>query len=352
MVKLFNRKFVRLCLLWETSKLRGWMDTLLLSFFKEAWEIIATDVTKAIKERFTNGVLLKELNHTILALITKVTSPMKINDYRPISCCNIMYKCISRVISNRMKGSLVDLVSLNQSAFVPGRRISDIILWTQCIIMTWIEVDIQKAYDTVDWKFLHDVPIGFGFHPRMIGMARVSGPFTYHQYSYKLNLINICFVDDLFLFAHGDVDSAKVIMDTLEEFKEALGLTSSLPKSTAYFCNVLNYIKLDILNIIPFEERKLSVVYLGVLLVPSRLLYRDCKELMEMVKGRISDWKNMSKYSDLGTIGVSHLADVNNKLVWKDLSNVDVRPEINRNMSGVYSLRRMFKACIMPNWMS
>ncbi|GJW84381.1 sodium/hydrogen exchanger 6, partial [Tanacetum coccineum] len=101
------------------------------AFFKEAWDIIAGDVTKAIKEFFINGVLLKELNHTIIALIPKVTNPMRINDYRPISCCNVLFKCISRIISNRMKESLSDLVSLNQSAFVPGRRISDNILLTQ-----------------------------------------------------------------------------------------------------------------------------------------------------------------------------------------------------------------------------
>ncbi|GKA02594.1 putative reverse transcriptase domain, reverse transcriptase zinc-binding domain protein [Tanacetum coccineum] len=150
--------------------------------------------------------------------------------------------------------------------------------------------------------------------------ARVCGSFTYHRYCSKLNSINLCFVDDHFLFTHGDVDSARIIMDTLEEFKEALRLTPSLPKSTAYFCNVLNYIKIDILNILPLEEGKLPVMYLGVHLVPSRLLCRDCKELME--KSWPDVW--MSKYSDLGTIGVPHLFDASDKLVWKDLSNVDV----------------------------
>ncbi|GJZ08989.1 putative RNA-directed DNA polymerase, eukaryota, reverse transcriptase zinc-binding domain protein [Tanacetum coccineum] len=84
-----------------------------------------------------------------------------------------------RSISNRMKESLSDLVSLNQSVFVPGRRISDNILLTQELMHTYhldrgtlrcaFKVDIQKAYDTVDWKFLHDMLVGFGFHPRMIG---------------------------------------------------------------------------------------------------------------------------------------------------------------------------------------
>ncbi|GKB61095.1 sodium/hydrogen exchanger 6, partial [Tanacetum coccineum] len=101
------------------------------AFFKEAWDIISIDVCKAIKEFFTNGVLLKELNHTIIALIPKVASPLRINDYRPISCCNVLFKCISKISSNRMKGSLSELFNLNQSAFVPRRRISDNILLTQ-----------------------------------------------------------------------------------------------------------------------------------------------------------------------------------------------------------------------------
>ncbi|GKE35688.1 sodium/hydrogen exchanger 6, partial [Tanacetum coccineum] len=106
-------------------------DGFLAAFFKEAWDIIGVDVCKAIKEFFINDILLKELNHTIIALIPKVNTPLRINDYRPISCCNTLYKCISKIISNRIKESLSVLISLNQSAFVPGRRITDNILLTQ-----------------------------------------------------------------------------------------------------------------------------------------------------------------------------------------------------------------------------
>nr|GEW54657.1 hypothetical protein [Tanacetum cinerariifolium] len=101
------------------------------AFFKETWDIISDDVCKAIKEFFTNGILLIELNHTIIALIPKVAAPLRVNDFCLISCCNVLFKCISKIISNRIKGSLADLVSPNQSAFVPGRRISDNIFLTQ-----------------------------------------------------------------------------------------------------------------------------------------------------------------------------------------------------------------------------
>ena len=45
-------------------------------------------------------------------------------------------------------------------------------------------------------------------------------------------MINLCFADDLFLFAHGDANPARVIMACLDEFKDVYGLVSSLPKST------------------------------------------------------------------------------------------------------------------------
>ncbi|GJV73433.1 hypothetical protein Tco_1493428 [Tanacetum coccineum] len=124
--------------------------------------------------------------------------------------------------------------------------------------------------------------------------VRSSDAFRYHKHCEELNIINVCFADDLFLFARGDVDSETVIMDSLNEFKVISGLVPSIPKSTAFFCNVLNHVKIGILNVMPFSEGKLLVKHLGVPLLSSRLLNRDCKILVEKVKNRIEDWKNKS----------------------------------------------------------
>ncbi|GJR27050.1 xylulose kinase-1 [Tanacetum coccineum] len=74
------------------------------------------------------------------------------------------YKITSTIITNRIKEGLEDVVSDNQSDFVLGRRISDNILITQELMHNYhlnrgpprcgFKVDIQKAYDTVDWSFL------------------------------------------------------------------------------------------------------------------------------------------------------------------------------------------------------
>lgn len=168
-------------------------DGYTLVLFKSSWNIIGNEVVAAIQEFFHNGKVLKEVNNTIISLIPKVPTASKITDYRPISCCNILYKCISRILSDRLKPVLADVVSQNQSAFVPGRRISDNILLTQEIMKNYhiqrgiprcaFKVHIQKAYDTVDWSFLRNIILGFGLHIIDCIMICVS------TISYSINII-------------------------------------------------------------------------------------------------------------------------------------------------------------------
>ena len=67
--------------------------------------------------------LLGEINATVISLIPKVQQPNKVSDFRPIACCNVLYKCISKILTSRIKGALDKLVNFNQSAFIPGRII-------------------------------------------------------------------------------------------------------------------------------------------------------------------------------------------------------------------------------------
>ena len=93
------------------------------AFFKHSWNIIGNDVCKAVKEFFKSGKLLGEINATVISLIPKVQQPNKVSDFRPIACCNVLYKCISKILTSRIKGALDKLVNFNQSAFIPGRII-------------------------------------------------------------------------------------------------------------------------------------------------------------------------------------------------------------------------------------
>ena len=82
--------------------------------------------------------------------------------FRPIACCNVVYKCIAKILANRMKCVLGSIISPNQSAFIAGKDITDNILLSSELLKGYnrlnlsprcvLKLDIQKAYDTVQWK--------------------------------------------------------------------------------------------------------------------------------------------------------------------------------------------------------
>ena len=72
-------------------------------FFKKSWDIVGRDVMAAVTDFFSSGCLLKEMNCTIIALVPKIPNPSTMHDYRPISCCNTVYKCISKIIATRSR---------------------------------------------------------------------------------------------------------------------------------------------------------------------------------------------------------------------------------------------------------
>ncbi|KAL0287731.1 UNVERIFIED_CONTAM: hypothetical protein Sradi_7117600 [Sesamum radiatum] len=93
-------------------------------FFKAVWPIVGEEVTRAILDFFHNGKMLRQVNTTLLVLIPKVQAPTHVTDFRPISCCNVLYKLITKIIIQRLSSLLDRLVSLSQNAFVPGLRSS------------------------------------------------------------------------------------------------------------------------------------------------------------------------------------------------------------------------------------
>jgi hypothetical protein len=100
-------------------------DGMTALFFQKYWHIVGDDVSNAILDFFASGRMLGSVNFTNIVLIPKVKNPEAMTQFRPISLCNVLYKIVSKVLVNRMKSILPRVISDSQSAFVPGRLITD-----------------------------------------------------------------------------------------------------------------------------------------------------------------------------------------------------------------------------------
>ncbi|CAN1141794.1 Transposon TX1 uncharacterized 149 kDa protein [Linum perenne] len=135
-------------------------DSFRISFFKDYWDTVGNDVITAVLHFFHSGQLPGFVNSLFLALIPKKMNASEMKDFRPISCCNVIYKLISKVIANRMKRVLPSLINRSQSTFVQGRLISDNIMLAHEILRPYgsknisprvaLKVDLMKAFDSVN----------------------------------------------------------------------------------------------------------------------------------------------------------------------------------------------------------
>lgn len=100
-------------------------DAILVVFYQKAWSIVGEEITEAVIYFFQRGYLLREWNQTFFTLIPKVASPETTSQFRPISLCNVIYKIISKCMTNRLKPIMQEIVGPFQNAFVPKRYMGD-----------------------------------------------------------------------------------------------------------------------------------------------------------------------------------------------------------------------------------
>lgn len=103
-------------------------DGLPAVFFQKYWHLLGSNITTCVLDFLNSHRMPQALNYTYVALIPKLARPKRIIEFRPISLCNVVYKICAKAFANRIKPCLNTTISNTQSAFVPGRLITDNVL--------------------------------------------------------------------------------------------------------------------------------------------------------------------------------------------------------------------------------
>ncbi|XP_058753184.1 uncharacterized protein LOC131626385 [Vicia villosa] len=321
-------------------------------FYKASWHVIKKEVIDATKEFFQDDRLYPAINCTLVTLIPKHTEARKMKDMRPIACCTTLYKIISKILTVRLSKVIGCLVDPSQSAFIPGRVIHDNILMARELLRRYtckylspkcaIQMDLQKAYDTVEWYALECILREMNFPPHftkwiMLCMTTASyryyihgrqskilkakrglrqgdpmspllyvlimeylhrclkklqcrPQFKFHPKCAKLSIINICFADDIILFTRGDTTSIQLIMEEVKGFSQAIGLKANPQKCKVFFGGVSIDDQTNILAITGFSAGNFPFKYLGVPITSKKLHIALYQPLIDRIVIRIQTW--------------------------------------------------------------
>lgn len=327
-------------------------DGFTVDFFVHFWDLFKQDILQIVEASRTKGGILKAFNATFLTLIPNEEGADAPSLFRPISLCNVIYKITSKIIANRIKPLLPDLISEEQSGFVAGRQILDGILLVNEVVHSLrttkklgmlINLNLAKAFDKINWDFIKAILTAFGFGDNFIQwiMGLISSSF----FSILLNgspskcftptrgirqgdplspfifvlaaeglgrLIKLRiqekrlkgltlhrgsetqshqqFVDDTMLMAYPDVHEAKELKRTLKLFAEASGMEVNPCKSSTFFFNTPPLTQRNITKILGFQVGTLPTKYLGIPLSDTTIKQASWQDLLDKLKSKLAEW--------------------------------------------------------------
>ena len=96
-----------------------------ISFFHKCWSVVEEDVMDFFDYFHWHSVFEQSMNASFLTLIPKKCNASNIKDFRPISLVRSVYKLLSKVLANRLRVVLDNLISKTQNSFVGRRQIPD-----------------------------------------------------------------------------------------------------------------------------------------------------------------------------------------------------------------------------------
>ncbi|XP_021721357.1 uncharacterized protein LOC110688913 [Chenopodium quinoa] len=221
-------------------------------FFKRVWHIVKDDIYVSVIEFFTKGTLPKQWNCITITLVPKIPNASHVKDFRPIACCTVVYKLISKIITARLSAIIGEVIHDAQELGFPQKFVSWI--WTSLTSVSYsilingfpappfeAKKGLRKGGPMSPFLFAIDME----YLSRCLDEIRLTPNFNFHPRCEKLNLTHMMFADDLMMFSRAD--------SVYTELRELLGVSQGT---------------------IPFR-------YLGVPFSSKKLTIAQCRPLVE-----------------------------------------------------------------------
>ncbi|CAN1744284.1 Putative ribonuclease H protein At1g65750 [Linum perenne] len=150
-------------------------DGLNPAFYQSFWEVLGKEIADDCRRWLAEKIIPVEVRATNIVLIPKKDNPTRMADLRPISLCNVRYRILAKVLANRLRGIMTDIIPEEQSAFIQGRSIIDNVLIAVETLHALnlrrsakvgevaLKMDISKAFDRVEWRYLEAIMLKLGF---------------------------------------------------------------------------------------------------------------------------------------------------------------------------------------------
>ncbi|KAL0407261.1 UNVERIFIED_CONTAM: putative mitochondrial protein [Sesamum latifolium] len=299
-------------------------------FFQKFWHIVGNDVTNCVLHLLNSYYMPPGLNSTHIVLIPKCKHPEFLSQFRPISLCNVVYRIASKVIANRLKHLLDRIISPAQSAFVPGRLITDNILIafelnhflnSKTTVMSKLGFPppfvrlVMLCVSSVSYSFLlggkcfgslipeRGLRQGDPLSPYLFLLCTESFSSLLQQAEQVGHLrgVKVCrgapsishllFADDTLIFCQASPGCSQIIKTVLETYRKASGQEINFSKSSVAFSkNTVGDLRQFILDDLTIRMENKMELYLGL---PSRIA-RSKRDLFAIIRdqvwARINGW--------------------------------------------------------------
>ncbi|GKU96985.1 hypothetical protein SLEP1_g10165 [Rubroshorea leprosula] len=353
-------------------------DGLHAAFFQKYWLILKEKICLEIRDIFNSGFIPESWSASLITLIPKNNNPDFVSHFRPIGLCNTSYKIVTKIIVFRLKNLIGKLISPMQSSFIPGRNGIDNVTLLRDFAFSFkkrkgrqgdmiIKLDLEKAYDCLEWSFIRETLIFFNFPPLLIKLIMsfvssasfscvINGSVTdsfkhtrglrqgdplspylfilcWKYLSLKLQhstdvgiwrgsklgksgpyFSHIFFADDLILIGKATISNSLFLKGLFDFFCTRSGQNINQEKSKILFsANVNPDIRLAICRTLGYMETPSLGKYLGFPITSRRIKKSDCNFIVDKVRSKLAGWKaNMLSLAGRVTLATSVLSSIPN----------------------------------------